>query len=695
MGLRLLTEPDGYRMIEGYGLLAPPYRIVHSAEEAAEGARDIGYPVVMKVISPAIVHKTETGGIITGILSDQQAREAYPTILKRVWDHLPDVEIDGVIVEKQMPAGLEMIIGGRTDQSFGKVITVGFGGIYVELLNDVATAVLPLTVDELKGMIKRLRGYRLIQGYRNLPAMDEEAFIRTLDRAARMFSAEVQMEEFDLNPIILYPDGICAVDARIFVSDQPPERELRHTKPIDPDIFSPRSIAVIGASSDPRKVGYAVVRNLLPFPGSLYPVNPHQSEILARKVYPSVTAIPGPVDLAVIAVPATQVPKIMEEIGQKGVRLAIIISSGFRETGEEGLSREHEILRVADFYKIRIMGPNCLGLILPARGINTTFDPVSPKYGHIGFVSQSGAMITTVMDWSLTEEIGFSAVISIGNQIDLGFVEFMQFLAHDPDTRAIILYIEEIRNGGEFLSVVRDLAVKKPIIALKSGSSHIGKKAASSHTGSLAGSYEVYQAAFRQAGVIAAYSITETFDIAELLISEGYPKGRRAIVITAAGGFAVLASDYAEEYGIDLVDLPEEIMNEFNTFLPSSWSHENPLDIIGDGGAERYARVFDVMIRNQDFWDIAFIIAVPSAVLDSGHLAQEICRFSRHTHKMIVGCLLGGDSMKSGMRILQQKGVPNYGDIQAAFRAVGRTLAGMGTTPSGTQELFPPRDDRC
>jgi acyl-CoA synthetase (NDP forming) len=386
----------------------------------------------------------------------------------------------------------------------------------------------------------------------------------------------------------------------------------------------------------------------------------------------------------------------MEEIGKKGTRLVIIISSGFRESGDQGRVREEEILRIARCHGIRVMGPNCLGLILPARGMNTTFDPVSPKPGHIGFISQSGAMITTVMDWSIPEEIGFSAVISIGNQADLGFIDFIRFLANDPDTRAIILYIEEIRKGAEFLREVRELSVKKPIIALKSGSSRIGKKAASSHTGSLAGSYEVYQAAFRQAGVIPAYSITETFDVAELLVSEGYPRGRKAIVITSAGGFAVLASDYAEEHGIELVDLPPPILGELNSFLPATWSHENPLDIIGDGGAERYARVFDVMIRNQDFWDIAFVIAVPSAVLDSGHLAQEICRFSRHTHKMIVGCLLGGDSMKSGMRILQQKGVPNYGDIRAPFQAVGRILTGMRTFPAGYTDLHvSERDDRC
>ncbi len=694
MEIRMLTEPEGYVLLDRFGIPVPAYRIVRNAGEAARISAEIGYPVVMKVISRDVVHKTDAGGVITDISTDQQAVESFDIITRNVRENIPEAEISGIIAEKQVPSGLEMIIGGKTDPTFGKVITIGLGGVYVELLKDIAIRVLPVPKEELKEMIRQLRGYPMIQGFRRYPAMDEGALLDLLLKVVSFFSEECQVVEFDLNPVILHTAGVYVVDARIYVTDQPPEASSEQKEPVSPQIFYPSSIAVIGASSDPTKVGYAILRNLLSFTGALYPINPHHRELLSRVVYPSVQAVPGTIDLAVIAIPAEQVPGVLRELGLKGVKLAVIISSGFRETGEEGRMREVEVLRIAREQGIRIMGPNCLGLVLPRQAINTTFDPVSPKIGHIGFISQSGAIITTIVDWSLTEDIGFSGIISIGNQIDLGFVEFLQFLSQDQETRAIILYVEEIKNGSEFMETVKEVISHKPIIALKSGSSRLGRKAASSHTGSLAGSYEIYRAAFLQSGIIQAYSISETFDIAELLVSEGYPHGRKALVITAAGGFAVLASDYAEEYGIDLIDIPSDMMEELNSFLPPIWSHENPMDIIGDGGAERYARVFDVLIRHQDIWDIAFIIAVPSAVLDSGHLAQEICRFSRHTDKMIVGCLLGGDSMRSGMRILQNKGVPNYSDIRAAFRAVGRTLAGMKSIPRQMNEPFHRYEDK-
>jgi acetyl coenzyme A synthetase (ADP forming)-like protein len=694
MEIRMLTEPEGYVLLDRFGIPLPEYRIVRNAGEAARSSTEIGFPVVIKIISRDVVHKTDVGGVITDISTDQQAAESFETVSRNVRENIPEAEISGVIVEKQVPSGLEMIIGGKTDPTFGKVITIGFGGVYVELLKDIAIRVLPVPKEELKEMIRQLRGYPMIQGFRRYPARDEEALLDLLLKVVSFFSEERQVVEFDLNPVILHTAGVYVVDARIYVTDQPPEASPEQKEPVSPQIFYPSSIAVIGASSDPTKVGYAILRNLLSFTGALYPVNPHHKELLSRVVYPSVLAIPGTIDLAVIAIPAEQVTGVMRELGRKGVKLAVIISSGFRETGEEGRMREMEVLRIAREQGIRIMGPNCLGLVLPRQAINTTFDPVSPLTGHIGFISQSGAIITTIVDWSLTEGIGFSGVISIGNQIDLGFVEFLQFLSQDQETRAIILYVEEIKNGSEFMETVKEVISRKPIIALKSGSSRLGRKAASSHTGSLAGSYEIYRAAFLQSGIIQAYSISETFDIAELLVSEGYPHGRKSIVITAAGGFAVLASDYAEEYGIDLIDIPSDVMEELNSFLPPIWSHENPMDIIGDGGAERYARVFDVLIRHQDIWDIAFVIAVPSAVLDSGHLAQEICRFSRHTDKMIVGCLLGGDSMRSGMRILQNKGVPNYSDIRAAFRAVGRTLAGMKSISQQRNEPLDRYEDK-
>jgi acetyl coenzyme A synthetase (ADP forming)-like protein len=492
-----------------------------------------------------------------------------------------------------------------------------------------------------------------------------------------MFESDAGIEEFDINPLILYEDGACAVDARIYYrSSNVPPSEKRED--FDFSLLRPETIAVIGASPDPAKIGYSILRNLLSFPGRLYPVNPAHDEILGKKTYHSVGAIPEPIDLAVIVIPAHNVPSVLGQAAERGARMAVIISSGFREIGTEGAEIEQEILSVARKSRIRIIGPNCLGVVLPYQLINTTFDPTSPRKGHIAFISQSGAIITTIIDWSVPEEIGFSAVISLGNQIDLDFIDFLRFAAGDDETRAIILYIEEIKDGSSFITTVREITRNKPVIILKSGSSALGKKAASSHTGSLAGDFEVYMAAFRQAGAVPVYSLREAFDVTELLVSEGYPTGNRAVVITTAGGFAVLISDYADRFGIDLPPLPPELLSELDSFLPHFWNRSNPLDIIGDGGADRYARVLDTLIRYQDFWDIAVIVAVPSAVLDPTILAHEITRFSRHTQKMVVGCLLGGDTMKGGLRVLRHHHIPNYEDIESLFKAVGRTLRVSG-----------------
>jgi len=674
MEKRLLSEPEGYEFLKKAGVPVPEYAVAKNRAMAEEYAQVTGFPLVMKILSPQVIHKTDAGGVITGIMNSTEAGEAFDRIIRTVSDRVPTPGIEGVIIERQMPQGLELIIGGKKDPAFGKIITFGFGGIYVELFRDFAIRVLPVGPEEIRGMVRELPGSGLITGYRNNPPLDEKALLDTISSISRLFFTSPEIEEFDINPLILYRDGIIAVDARVYITDETDNPVCEESDAVSPDIFYPGSIAVIGASSDPTKIGYAVLRNLLSFPGIIYPVNPRHQTLLGMKTYPSVPALPGPVDLAVITIPAPAVRGVVDDLGNKGVKLVIVVSSGYRETGEAGKVLEKELLASVKSQGIRLMGPNTLGIMLPNKKINTTFDPISAQPGHIGFISQSGAIITTIVDWSLPEEIGFSAVISVGNQSDLGFVDYLRFVDHDPDTRAIILYIEEIKNGCEFIRVVREVAGRKPVIALKSGSSKKGKIAASSHTGSLAGSYEVYQAAFRQAGVIGVVSLKEAFSVAELLASEGYPKGNRAVIITAAGGFAVLASDYADRYGIDLIELRGSVLEELDAFLPSGWSHENPVDIIGDAGAERYARTFDIMIRRQDEWDIAFVIAVPSAVLDPRHLGQEIIRFSKSTHKMIVGCLLGGDSMKQGIRVLRDEGIPNYEDIEDAFKAVGRAV---------------------
>lgn len=669
-GKRLLSEPEAYTLLAGYGIPVPEFRVATSPEEAADHADAIGYPVVLKVISPQVVHKSDAGGVVTGLPDRASVTLAFLRIRERVARAVPGAAITGILVVKQLPAGLELLVGGITDRTFGKVLTLGLGGITVELDPDITMRILPVSDPEFGAMIGDLRGYPLLGGYRGRPPLDTGALVRLLSACARMFLSS-DVAEFDLNPVLLYEKGCAIVDARVYTA--PPAPAAGAPAPgFARELMRPGSIAVIGASSDPRKIGYAVLRNLLAFPGALYPVNPHSPEILGRRVYRTVAEIPGTVDCGVVAVPAPAVPGIIEEMGQKGIRLAVIVSSGFRETGPDGKAIEDRTVEAALKHGIRIVGPNSLGIMLPHQKINTTFDPVSPRPGHIAFLSQSGAIITTIVDWSLPAQVGFSAVISVGNQPDLGFTEYLEYAADDPETRAIAMYIEEIRDGPRFLAAVSAITAKKPVIALKSGSSKKGVAAASSHTGSLAGSYAVYQAAFRQAGVIPAYTLRELFDIAELLAAEGYPEGIRAVVITGAGGLAVLSSDYAERYGLDLIEIPPQMLADLNAVLPAAWSHRNPIDIIGDGGADRYAKVFDILLRHEDAWDIAFVIAMPSAVLDGAHLGQEIVRFSGHTKKMIVGCLIGGDSLKRGIHILRAHNIPNYGELEDAFSTVCR-----------------------
>ncbi len=668
------NESEGYEILKKHSVPVPEHRIVNDAGAAADAAREIGFPVVMKILSPQVVHKSDAGGVIANIGDAAAAEKAYDTIIENVGKKVPDAEITGIAVEKMMPEGLELIIGGKTDPAFGKVITFGLGGTLVELMRDVSIKVLPIDEKEIRQMVRGLKTYPLIKGYRDQPARDEEALVQAINAVCRWFYEDREIVEFDINPLLLFEKGACAVDARIYTAEDAPDIGKHVEKKPSPDIFYPDSIAVVGASATSGKVGYAVFRNLLNFPGRLYAVNPGRDEIMGRKAYKSLAAIPENVDMAAITVPAAVVPDVMEAAGEKGVKLAIVITAGFREIGGEGAELEKKILDIARKHGIRMVGPNCLGIILPHRKINATFDPANPKAGHLAFISQSGAVITTVVDWSMQEEIGLSAVISAGNQTDMGFDEFLTFANHDPDTSTIILYIEEIRNGRAFMDVVKEVAKKKHVIAIKSGSSKKGQMAASSHTGSLAGSYEVYEAMFKQSGVIVAHSLKEAFQVGELLASEDYPQGKRALIISNAGGFAVLASDYAEKYGVDVVELPDEIINELNSFLSEEWSHENPMDLVGDAGVERYAQVFDLMIRHQDLWDIAFVVAVPTSALDPRHLAKEVVRFSRNADRMIVGCLLGGNSMRGGVKALRDDSIPNFSELEEAFRAVGKAL---------------------
>ncbi len=675
MAKRMLSEFESYDLLKQYGIPVPDHAIVKTAAEAGKAAEKIGFPVVMKIHSPQIVHKSDAGGVIVSIGSKQAAEEAFDKIVSNAKAYNPEAEIRGVIVEQQAAPGLELIIGGKTDPAFGKVLTFGMGGTLVELMKDVTLRILPVSEETIRAMVREIHGYPIIQGYRGAKPRDEETLVKVMWAINCFFAENTNVVEFDINPIRLYESGACIVDARIFVDDEAVEKTVKERPFVPIEYFTPRSIAVIGASSEPRKMGYAVMHNLLHFPGQLYPVNNKRPEVQGLKAYPSILDILNPVDMAVITVPAKHVPGVIEECGQKGVSMAVIITAGFRETGEGGKALEDRVLEIAKGYGMRIVGPNCLGLIVPPKGIDTTYVHESPKPGNIAFISQSGAIINTVVDWSIAQEIGFSAVISVGNQADLNFIDYLRFVERDPKTKGIILYIEEVQDGTTFMKVVSEVSKTKPVVAIKSGSSQRGQQAASSHTGSLSGSYDVYMEAFRESGVIPVHTLTGAFQVAEMLaLPKGYPRGKRAVVITNAGGFSVLSSDYAERCGIDLIGLPPMVLKELNDLLPDFWNKGNPIDLLGDASEKRFEQVFSVLANHQDCWDIAFVVGFPNLVIGSDQLANQIIRFSEKTGNVIVGTLLGGDSMERGRKILKENGIPIFEELAFTFRVMGRIL---------------------
>lgn len=674
----MLSEADGYSLLRKYNVPAPVFEIVQDEDSAAAAAAKIGYPVVMKIVSPQIIHKSDAGGVVVGIADDNEAKAAFNKIIASVKAYNPDAEIRGIIVEEMAKKGLEILIGGKIDPTFGRVITFGMGGTMVEYHRDVAIRLLPASDLELRSLIHSVKGYQLIKGYRGDAPKDEEFLFQTLKNACHFFETNENVVEFDINPLLLYEKGGSAVDARVIIQDEPVVMPAHYDpeKIVPLDYYKPSAVAVIGASDDKTKMGYAAFRNLLQFPGELYPVNNKREEIQGKKCYPNIGAIEGPVDMAVITVPAKFVPGVIEECGQKGVKMAVIITAGFKEMNEEGRALEMKVVEIAKKYGVRIVGPNCLGLILPPYKLDTTYVAASPLPGDVAFISQSGAMANAVVGISLTKgsEFGFSEVVSVGNQCDLDFMDYISYAARDPYTKSIVLYIEEIKNGVAFMEMAKEITKTKPIIAIKAGSSRRGQAAAASHTGSLSGAFEVYMEAFRKCGVIPVTTVQEAFQCAKLMSALKKPLyGKRAVVITNAGGFAVLSNDYAERWGINIVDIPQNLIEEMDTFLPEFWNRNNPVDLLGDADEARFRGVLDVLTRpeNEKLWDIGIIITFPNKVLSPEQVGSVLIDYQKKSQNLIVGCFIGGDSLQPGIDLCRANEIPVFDELEFLYRALG------------------------
>lgn len=426
-------------------------------------------------------------------------------------------------------------------------------------------------------------------------------------------------------------------------------------------IFSPKNVAVIGATETQDSVGRTLMWNLIsnPFGGAVFPVNPKRSSVLGVKAYPNIADVPEQVDLAIIVTPAYTVPKIIAECQEVGVRGAIIISAGFKETGPEGAELEREILNIAKAGGMRIIGPNCLGVMSPVSGLNATFAAAMAHKGKVGFISQSGALLTAILDWSIRENVGFSQFVSVGSMLDVGWGDLIYYLGDDPQTESIVIYMETIGNARSFLSAAREVSNAKPIIVIKPGRTEGAAKAAASHTGSLTGSDDVLEVAFRRAGVQRVNTIAELFYLAEVLSKQPHPKGNRLTIVTNAGGPGVLATDALITNGGQLTQLSKETLLAYNQLLPSAWSRNNPVDILGDASPERYAKALQIAAQDQNS-DGLLVILTPQDMTDPTATAEELVNYTQDLNKPLLASWMGGDGVSAGEQILNRANIPAF-----------------------------------
>jgi len=458
-------------------------------------------------------------------------------------------------------------------------------------------------------------------------------------------------------------------------------------------LFRPQSVTVVGASPREGTVGRTVLSNLLgsAFQGAVYPVNPQHAEILGRPCFPSVTKVPLPVDLAVIATPAATVPGVVGECVAAGVKSAIVISAGFRELGEEGEALERQVAEKMRGSRLRLVGPNCLGVMNPLVGLNATFAQTIARAGSVAFLSQSGALLTAVLGWSLVEQVGFSAFVSTGSMLDVGWGDLIDFFGDDAQTKSILIYMESVGDARSFLSAAREVSLSKPVIVLKAGRSEAASKAAASHTGALTGSDDVLDAAFRRVGVLRVNSISDLFYMAEVLSKQPRPRGPRLAILTNAGGPGVLATDAVIASGGELAPLAPQTIEALNAFLPAHWSHGNPIDILGDADADRYERALET-VQADPTADGLLVALAPQGMTNPTEIAERLKKHAQKKGKPLLASWMGGTEVADGVALLNAASIPTFAYPDTAARAFERmwrysyNLRGIYETPVFAEE---------
>ncbi|MER5595614.1 acetate--CoA ligase family protein [Streptomyces sp. NPDC002265] len=667
-GRTALTAPEGKVIADAYGIAVPGEELAADVDEAVACAARFGRPVVMKIVSPDIPHKTDAGGVVVGVEGASAVRAAFHEIVGNARAYDPRARIVGVQVQELLPPGQEVIVGAVTDPTFGKVVAFGLGGVLVEVLRDVTFRLAPVAADEALAMLDSIRAAEVLRGVRGAAPVDRWALAEQIRRVSQLVDEFPEIAEVDLNPVIATAQGAVAADIRVVLAESQPPPRRRYTR--DEILTSmrrlmqPGSIAVIGASAESGKIGNSVMRNLVDggFAGEIHPVNPRADDILGRKAYRSVTDVPGEVDVAVFAIPARYVAAALEEVGRKRIPNAVLIPSGFAETGEQGL--QDEIVAIAQRHGIRLLGPNIYGYYSTWQDLCATFCTPYDVKGGVALTSQSGGIGMAVLGFARTTKTGVSAIVGLGNKADLDEDDLLTWFAEDPHTECVAMHLEDLKDGRAFVAAARETIVRKPVVVLKAGRTAAGARAAGSHTGALAGDDAVYDDILRQAGVIRAPGLNEMLEYARGLPVLPTPRGENVVIITGAGGSGVLLSDAVSDNGLSLMEIPPDLDASFRAFIPPFGAAGNPVDITGGEPPSTYEATIRLGLEDPrihalilGYWHT--IVTPPMVFAEL--TARVVAEFrERGIEKPVVASLAGDVEVEAACQYLYERGVVAY-----------------------------------
>jgi acetyl coenzyme A synthetase (ADP forming)-like protein len=663
-----LTAPEGKLVCDAYGIPVPKEGVAKTAADAVKLATGMGFPVVMKIVSPDILHKTEAGGVMVGVKTAEDVEKNYATILANAKKYKADAKIEGIQVQQMLLGGQEVIVGAVTDGSFGKLVAFGLGGVLVEVLKDITFRLAPATKEDALSMLDGIQAHEMLKGVRGSDPANRDAIADIIVNVSQLITDFPEISEMDLNPVFATKADAIAADVRIVVDfePKPPRPRPNHDDIVRQmnRIMKPKSVAVIGASAENGKIGNSVMKNLINggYKGEIYPIHPKADEIMGKKVYKSVKDVPGEVDIAVFAIPANFVAAALTECGEKKVVGAILIPSGYAETGN--MKGQEEIQAIGQKYGIRLMGPNIYGFYYTHANLCATFCTAYDVKGSAALSSQSGGIGMAIIGFSRSAKMGVSAIVGLGNKSDIDEDDLLTFFEQDDNTQIIAQHCEDLKDGRAFAEVAKRVSKKKPIVVLKAGRTSAGAKAASSHTGALAGNDKIYEDVFNQSGVIRARSLRDMLEFARGIPVLPTPKGENVVIITGAGGSGVLLSDACIDNKLSLMTIPPDLDAAFRKFIPPFGAAGNPVDITGGEPPITYVNTVKLGLEDPRIHSLILgywhTIVTPPMVFARNMVEVKNAMKAKGIEKPIVASLAGDIEVEEAADYLYQNGIVAY-----------------------------------